>query len=124
MNAFSLNFGNFDAYCTLSQDSVLYINNWWISNVSLSSNSIEECSPSIQLDTDASSLGWGAVRDSVTTGGRWSITEQKLHINVLEIKAALFGLQSLCRSVKSKHIRIRIDNVTAVSCSNKMGGTK
>ena len=122
INALSLNFGNFDAFCTLRQDSVLDIN-WWISNVSLSSNSIEDCSPSIWLETEASSLGWGAVRDSVTTGGRWSITEQKLHINVLEIMAALFGLQSLCRSVKSKHIRIRID-VTAVSYINKMGGTK
>ena len=92
--------------------------------MSLSNNPIEECSPSIWLDTDASNLGWGAVRDSVTTGGRWTFAEQNLHINVLELKTALFGLQSLCRSVNSKHIRIRIDNVTAVSYINKMGGTK
>ena len=35
-----------------------------------------------------------------------NIEEQCNHINYLEIKAVLFGLQSLCGTLTDKHIRI------------------
>ena len=49
--------------------------------------------------------------------------EKDLHINVLESKAVLFGLQSLCK-VNNQHILIRSDNTATVGAINKMGSSK
>ena len=61
--------------------------------------------------------------NGAATHGMWSDGERKDHINVLKLKAALFGIQSLCRDLHHCHIRIEIDNTTAVSYINHMGGT-
>ena len=37
-------------------------------------------------------------------GGRWSESEKKFHINVLEIKAVLFAIKSLSGQIAGKHI--------------------
>ena len=55
------------------------------------------------------------------TGGLWSAKEHCFHINYLEMKAVLFGLQSLCSDLTDKHIRIQSDNTTTVSYINAMG---
>ena len=47
-----------------------------------------------------------------------------MHINVLELKAILFGLKSLCRDVSGKHIRVRCDNTCSVSYIHAKGGSK
>ncbi len=77
----------------------------------------------LELATDASKQGWGASLDNSVTGGRWSLSESLLHINVLELNAVLLGLQSLCKEKKDCHIKILSDNTTAVSYLKKMGGT-
>ena len=46
------------------------------------------------------------------------------HINVLEIKAILFGLKSLCKGITESHILVKTDNTSAVSAVNKMGSIK
>ncbi|GFO20711.1 hypothetical protein PoB_004721600 [Plakobranchus ocellatus] len=79
--------------------------------------------PIVTVKTDASGSAWGAVLNGVTTHGMWSDEERKEHINVLELKAALFGTQSLRREFLNCHIRIELDNTTAVACINNMGGT-
>ena len=61
--------------------------------------------------------------NGVATHGMWSDGERKDHINVLELKAALFGIQSLCRDLHHCHIRIEIGDTTAVSYIDHMGGT-
>ena len=49
----------------------------------------------IEMSTDASLLGWlGAVSEGRSAGGRWGPGEIT-HINVLELKAVLLGLQSM-----------------------------
>ena len=50
--------------------------------------------------------------------------ESTSHINVLELKAILFGLQSFLNDSSSVHIRIQSDNITAVSYVNNFGGVK
>ena len=47
-----------------------------------------------------------------------------MHINVLELKAILFGLRSFLNEESSKHIRIKTDNSSAVSYINNFGGVK
>jgi hypothetical protein len=73
--------------------------------------------------TDASLSGWGAKLGSVTTGGHWAASEVT-HINYLELMAVLLGLQSLCHDYHDAHIRLRIDNTTAVACIERGCSTK
>ena len=58
---------------------------------------------------------------SSSTGRLFSHEETKNHINVLELKALLFGLESLARDIRLSRIKILCDNSTAVACINKFG---
>ena len=58
------------------------------------------------------------------TGGRWSIQEQKCHINELEIKAVQFGLHALCHNMCDTHILIQSHNSTTLANLNHTGGCK
>ena len=68
--------------------------------------------------------GWGGVYENNSTGGRWSEDEGSYHINQLELLAVYLTLQSFCSSMCNVHIRALIDNTTAVTYVNKMGGMK
>ena len=57
-------------------------------------------------------------------GGRWNTNEAMDHINILELKAAFFALKSFCSQANETHVQIQIDNTTAVSYINNMGGSK
>lgn len=50
--------------------------------------------------------------------------ERKHHINFLELSAAYLVLMTFCNDVNNCDVLIRIDNTTAVSCINRMGGIK
>jgi hypothetical protein len=76
---------------------------WWIKNLNHSHRSLVISKPDLVLTTDASLLGWGAVFDKQETGGQWSSVENKFHINYLEMKAILLGLQSLCNNAHDTH---------------------
>ena len=69
-------------------------------------------------------LGWGAVFNLSSTGGRWQQSESTSHINVLELKAIWFGLKSFCDKLRDTHIRLRSDSSTAVAYINEMGSCK
>ena len=115
--------GNFNAKTSLdadARDEVL----WWKSNIGSTSKSILVNTPDLIITTDASMLGWGAIFGGISTGGPWSTVESNLHINLLEIKAVQFGIQSFLKDESNKHIRIRTDNTTAVTYINKLGGVK
>ena len=47
-----------------------------------------------------------------------------MHINVLELKAILFGLRSLCDHICDSHIKILSDNSTAVHWIDNMGSCR
>ena len=81
-------------------------------------------SPDKYIITDASSYGWGAVMDSNSTGGLFSISEMKAHINVLELKAILLGLKALTKGLTKVYIKVLTGNSTAVACINKSGKTR
>ena len=65
-------------------------------------------------------LGWGAVSQGSATGGRWAL-EELAHINVLELKAVLLGLQSLCRGTHS-NILVKTDNTTVADLGHSNQG--
>lgn len=61
---------------------------------------------------------------SVNTTGRWSEKEKKLHINVLELKAAPIVVKCFCQHLIDDQLRIQVDNSTVVTYINAdMGGT-
>ncbi|XP_068716794.1 uncharacterized protein [Montipora capricornis] len=96
---------------------------WWIQNIQNAKNLINHPNPTIILESDASNMGWGAVYQTKSTGGRWTHNEQQLHINALEMKAAFFALQTFCQNLRDQHVRVIIDNTTAVTYINDMGGS-
>ena len=62
--------------------------------------------------------------NDVSTGGRWSDLEKDDHINVLEMRAILLGLQSFFSLEKEVDILVKSDNTTAIAYLNKLGGSK
>ena len=79
--------------------------------------------PQLTLVTDASRHGWGGYLGSQEVSGVWDELHQSYHINVLELKAILFCLQKLEKSVRKQVVLVLSDNVTAVHYINKQGGT-
>lgn len=114
--------GNFDALMWVSwkarQDII-----WWLEHLVGFDMPIERSSPTMEIFTDASNDGWGAHCNGVATGGRWAPEELGEHINVLELRAVLLGLGSLCR-VSNQHISVRTDNTTTMAYVKHMGGVK
>ena len=123
INALKLSRGNFDGTMKLDKESKNEIQ-WWKSNIMTSFKEINISLPSIYICTDASLSGWGCCYCDMNTGGQWTPEESKSHINVLELKAILFGIKSFLNDRNYYHIRIRSDSTTAVSYINNLGGVK
>ena len=79
-------------------------------------------SPSVTIYSDAPLPGWGGVFNDVSTGGLFSEEEQTNHINYLEILACFLALHTFCSSLRECHVKAMIDNTTAISYINNMGG--
>ena len=54
-------------------------------------------------------------------GGNCSPLEVSNRVNYLEILAVLFALKSFSSELKSHHVKVLIDNTTAVACINQIG---
>lgn len=115
--------GDYNASMEISLEARNDIN-WWIENVHKCMKQICHGEPNFLVRTDASSSGWGAEFDNVTTGGRWNEQELQLHINEQELLAVLFALKSLCKKISCAHVHILSDNTTTVCYINAMGGSK
>ena len=114
------NKGDYDALISLSPEAKAELQ-WWVDNIDNSFNVIQHEPPSLVINTDASKIGWGGVLDNITCGGRWTPQESDKHINCLELRAAFFSLQALLTDKSNTHIRLKIDNTTAVAAINNMG---
>ena len=98
---------------------------WWIDHLGAwNGRAIQDPTPEWVIETDASKKGWGAYCNGDFTGGCWSQEESRLHINVLELLAATFGVQAFCKSVQVSSVLLKTDNTTVVAYINKMGGTR
>ena len=117
------NSGNYDASITLSSESVSDLN-WWMTTLPLACKNISMGNPTIEMATDASNLGWGAVCNGQSAQGMWTPLEAQKHINELELLAVYFGLKSFLCLLKGKHVCVKSDNSTTVCYLNAMGGTK
>ena len=75
------------------------------------------------ITSDASTTGWGACLGDTTTGGTWSAQEVMHHINYLELLAAFLAVQCFLKTENNITILLKLDNVTAVTFINRLGGT-
>ena len=79
--------------------------------------------PTMTIKSDASNTGWGARQGKLQTGGRWSQAETAHHINYFELLAAFLALQCFAKATNGITVQMKLDNVTAVTYINKLGGT-
>jgi hypothetical protein len=122
IQALKLHKGCFDAPCLLSNEAKLELD-WWLTNADKLYEDIVTKPVDIVIFTDSSLEGWGAIRGPTKAAGHWSVSERQEHINILELKACLLGLKSLCKGLKDLHIQVQMDNTTAITYLNNMGGT-
>ena len=125
--ALKANFGHFDRKMQLTDEAKSELQ-WWIQNIDQSFSCIYRGKPDIEISSDASGLGWGATNGSTHIGGRWNEFEAMIaarnEINYLELLAAFFALKSFCRDSRNIHVKMNIDNTTAVAYISHMGGSK
>lgn len=115
--------GNYNSFMTVPKYIIPTIQ-WWIDNVSSSYKLISHGTPKLILFSDASKKGWGAYNETedIRTGGKWSLTEQESHINILELKACQLCLHTFCKNRDNIHVRIYMDNTTSCAYISKFGG--
>ena len=113
--------GNFKAKMSVTAEMVDDLH-WWMNNIHNTRAYIKETNPDIVISSDSSKSGWGGALGNQATGGHWSSDEAKMHINFLELKAAWFVIRTFLKDKKNIHVRINVDNTTALAYLNKMGG--
>ena len=99
--------GNFDSYMSVPR-AIHYILNWLIDNIGLCYKHITLNPPHITIYTDASLQMYGAydATNDSRTQGFWSIADQSLHINMLEMKACGIGIHTFCKELKNVHVKV------------------
>ena len=90
---------------------------------------IFEPKPDLELFSDASTEGWGVHapfrNDALSRfGGRWDCFDADKHINTLETKAVWIGETYALQDYMNVHVRLRVDNTTAVAAIKKQGDLK
>ena len=99
---------------------------WWLHNLDTMYKPIITPDPQYTIFTDSSLEGWGFhdPQTGAKNGGKWPLSEQGLHINVLELKSIYISIQSCCKHLRNSHLRVMSDSSTAVHCVNNQGSTK
>ena len=117
--------GQFDRFIILAEECRECLR-WWIANLHGQFRSITFSEPDRVIESDSSLSGFGA--HDVTSGGDfsgvWHNQDTIHHINYLELKAAFLALKHFCSSKSNEHVRLLLDNTTAIKYLNKMGGRK
>ena len=114
---------NYSAAVSLSPEAREELQ-WWVDHfTNWNGRSLISRKVQLTLETDASLTGWGATCEGTRTGGPWSREEQHLHINCLELLAAILAVKCFAKSKRSIKILLRMDNTSAIAYINKLGGT-
>ncbi|CAG9133863.1 unnamed protein product [Plutella xylostella] len=95
---------------------------WWNNNVLIVNNPIKQPSFDLTIYTDASRTGWGAYSNDTRVNGGWKDEELGYHINYLELLSVFFALKYFAKNRFGCSILLRVDNTTAISYINRMGG--
>lgn len=72
----------------------------------------------------ASLTGWGAHCNGEGACGFWKESKKSLHINYFELTAAFIALRCFDSNLHGVQVLLRVDNTTAISYINRMGGVQ
>jgi hypothetical protein len=78
--------------------------------------------PQITNYTDASVVGWGAHIWESLISNVWTMEEQELHINVLELEVVRLALFHSQKEISRKSVLIATNNMRVVAYTNRQGG--
>lgn len=115
---------NYESEVLLSPQAREELSWWRDSLLAWNGKALVSGDPDLTIETDASLLGWGAVCNGVRTGGLWTQSERLLHINCLELMGGAFAVKAFTQHKTQVRVLLLMDNVTAVTYINKMGGTR
>ena len=121
----ALHCGNFEGLMYISPLAKEELN-WWVTNVMEVNNVIGSAPFSHVFQTDASNTGWGiacTTDRAQQTSGIWSQDQAALHINVRELYVVFICLKTFCKDRQDCHLKFELDNMTAVTYINQMGGS-
>ena len=116
---------SFEAEVALTDGAIQELH-WWMQHLEKwNGKPVLPSKPGLVLETDASLLGWGARCEEIPTGGLWSLEERnQLHINCLELLWGALAVKTFAKNLTGVHIHLKMDNTTAISYINRMGGTR
>ena len=98
---------------------------WWVANLaSVNGRLFFPKEADLEICSDASFEGWGAVCNGVTSRGPWLAGDAARKINERELLAALFAIQSFVGYSSHLSVRIFVDNISAICYINHCGGTR
>ena len=112
--------GDYDARMVVSDKARKELM-WWNTHLEASYNVISHDEPTVVMSTDSSSTGWGCALNDTSTGGHWTAEEAQNHINYLELLAIYLALKSFSSIINGQHVKVMVDNMTALSDVNHMG---
>jgi len=116
------NNGSYNVPLTLSHEAKNDIP-WWINNIDSEFRDMRPFIFNVEIFSDASPLGWGAVCNGIKAQGSWTVIESKLHINILELLAAFHALKSFIKTTNIC-VLLRVDNCNALAYINNYGGCR
>ena len=97
---------------------------WWIENLRLyNGKSLILLPADLGISTDASTKGWVATCQGISTGGPWSEEEQKAHINILELKAVHLAILTFAKIPNSSEDTCPDGQQNSFELPGKDGGT-
>lgn len=98
---------------------------WWKINIMHRNSSIlANRKFKLEIFSDASLTDWGISCTNNRTHRLWNESEKLHHINYLKLLPAFFGLKCFAKDFTNCDILLRIDNTTAISYINRMGGVR
>jgi ribonuclease HI len=115
------NHDNYDAFMNIPV-SLLPDARWWLKTIDGVTHRIRDDTYCREVFSDASTTGWGAACNAETASGQWSSSEREYHINYLELLAAFIALKIFVKDLHNCQVLLRLDNTTAISYVNRMGG--
>ena len=95
---------------------------WWNQAVkSWNGNPIMLGPVDIQIETDASQTGWGAICQGHEAAGFWNCRMSMMPSNYREMMAILLALKSY-KNLDNKKVQVLTDNIAAAAYVNHLGG--
>ena len=125
---------NQELSCSHSFEAMVTLDNrakeellWWVHQLTTwNGRTILSQPPDLVVEMDTSLLSWSAVSEGVgiQRGSMVREKERIQHISCLELMAGALVVRTFAKHKSNIHVRLRMDNKTAIFYINHMGGIR